>query len=225
MLAIQLRRTTVKLFISVAIVLFVLMSMSACKAGQVRKNINKTEAAVETTLEYQQRVNELLALAAAGKLQDGELYQTLYPLLPPEYALQLKEAFEKGQSVAKRAEEVSAALGVAAQRLLDRLESLKADLEDAKDEDDVTFQVAMSILAAIFGGTAAGIPALRIGKQRGVVEGATTVTRLVASGRSIDPSLDAAFNSGPGATVMKRKLSMLPTDVRDAVMSNKNPVV
>lgn len=157
--------------------------IAGCTAGQVRKNLDKTDQAIEQ-----------LDKTKAAADQTVAAIEPVFNILPEEQKAKAKEALEQARAFLATYDQTRAAYVATRDELLEKL-------KDAKDEDSATWAtigtVAANAVGAVFspGGLLAtgialvtGIAGLFKGKQVGVAQGTATAQ---ADAKTIVNAVDA----------------------------------
>lgn len=196
-------------------------AIMGCKAGPVRRNIDRVEAAVEKAMTAKISVDRYINAVASGELGIQAAIDALALTLPPDLANQVLSWKALGTAALDRLVSLSSALSDAGQAGMAELDKLRASLANAKDSDDATLQVITAITTLVTGAPIAGVIGAIFGvirgRREGEVEGAKAVAGIVAHGRNVDPTLDAQFRSGPGHATMQTMLSQQPANIANAV--------
>jgi hypothetical protein len=191
-----------------------------CNKKEVEDQLDKLEPQVQSAIEYKASLDKILEAARSGVLSaDSDIAKAVLPLLQPADAEKFRAALAQGRSALETTAELANVAGVSAQELIRQFTVLRERLATMEDTEDATWAVIQWAVGA-FVPVAGGLIAW-FSNRRGRKSGAKAVAASIAKGRQLDPALNAAFESGPGAAAMKVSLAMNGKDIVQTVKAHK----
>lgn len=185
---------------AVLVIVPVLAGLAGCKAGPARERAAKAEQRARDLAEASDKISEKIEAVQSGELAPERLAESVVPLLPEEYRETFAEAVSNTTDVVTTVLEVNRAIAQSSRAAADEFKRLVEELKDAKDDDDATFAVMLSVVSWLTGSgvlSAVLVPILNRRKERAVTQarsdGAQAVTKSIAVARDLDPNLNAAF--------------------------------